>query len=66
MLAVFLDVVVHHNDAQACEKNVTRILQTIAEWCRQMVIPPVQPQNIAGGLASWQSVFLTGLEVLRS
>ena len=31
LLAVFLDYLMHHCDAQACEKNTTRVLQTIAE-----------------------------------
>ena len=65
LLAVILDYLMHHCDAQACEKNTTRVLQTIAEWGRQMATSLVSSQSIPGGLELKQCVLLTGLEVLR-
>ena len=66
LIAVLLDYLTHHCDAQACEKNTTKVLQTIAEWGRQMASSLVSSQNILVGLEFWQCVLLTGLEVLRS
>ena len=66
LLAVLLDYVMHHCDAEACEKNTTRVLQTIAKWCREMAaISLVSSQNKPRGLEFWQCVLVTGLEVLR-
>ena len=65
LFAVILDYLMHHWDAQGCEKNATRVLQTIAEWGRQMATSLVSSQNIPGRLEFWQCVLLTGLEVLR-
>ena len=50
---------------QACEKNTTRVLQTIAEWGRQMATSLVSSRNILGGLEFWHCALVTGLEVLR-
>ena len=65
LLVVILDYLMHHCDAQACEKNTTRVLQTIAEWGRQMATSLVSSQNTSGVLEFGQCVLLTGLEVLR-
>ena len=51
LLAVILDYLMHHCDAQACEKNTTRVLQTIAEWGREMATSLVSSQNILGGFS---------------
>ena len=65
LLAVLFDYLMHHCDAQTCEKNTTWVLQTIAEWGRQMATSLVSCQNIFGCLEFWQCVLVTGLEVLR-
>ena len=48
LLAVLLDYLMHHGDAQACVKNTTRVLQTITEWGRQMASSLVSSQNKLG------------------
>ena len=63
--AVHLDYLMHHCDAQACEKNTTwccrrsqnGVVRWQLRWCH--------PSTYLGGLGFWQCVALTALEVLR-
>ena len=47
MLAVILDYLMHHCDAQVCEKNTTRVLQTIATRGRQMATSLVSSLGVS-------------------
>ena len=49
LLAVLLDYLVRHCDGQACDQITTLVLQTIADWGRQMASTLVSSQNIPLG-----------------